>query len=189
MAPMTRSPLRGLLPAALLGLTLAATAPALQAQAAPAPRRNALTINPLGIPFEYVSAEYERVVSAGFTLGVGASHLGIDDGSYTTGELKGRYYPNEEAMRGFSVGLAAGITRVGDRESVCDAFACRDLDRRFETRPTLAVMVDYNWMLGRSKRFVVGTGLGAKRIFTDDSNWSGPPVAYPTARLQLGIRY
>jgi hypothetical protein len=145
--------------------------------------RNVFSINPLGIPFEYIAIEYERMVSPMTSLGFTGSYFGAEwlDGSYATGEAKLRFYPNEEGPKGFSLGLAAGITRVSE-----DVF---DADDRVETRPTAAVLIDYNWILGKSKRIVVGTGLGAKRIFGVGDDFNDLAVAYPTARFLVGIRY
>jgi hypothetical protein len=57
------------------------------------------------------------------------------------------------------------------------------------SRPTLGVIVDYNWVLGRNDRFLVGVGLGAKRVLGDGGGFSGIEVAYPTVRFQFGLRY
>jgi hypothetical protein len=165
-----------------LAVATATSATRVAAQSpAPSTQRNILTINPLGIPFEYFSAEFERALSGASSLGLTGSYVSIEDVTYSTIEGKYRFYPNEEGPKGFSVGLAAGITRVSED----DDFGPTES----ESLPTLGVIVDYNWMLGKTKRFVVGAGLGAKRIFGDDDNFGDASFGYPTARFQIGLRF
>ena len=84
-----------------------------------------------------------------------------------------------------SVGMSAGLTRV--RAEEFDGTGGRE--RNSETRPSLGVIVDYNWILGRTRRFVVGTGVGAKRIFGLDDDFIDANVGYPTARFQVGFLF
>lgn len=166
--------------ALVLGLS-ALPAGATAQDAGPA-RRNVLSLNPLGIPFEYFSAEYERQLTSLASLGLTGSYLGWGDGDYSTAEVKLRFYPNEEWPGGFSLGLSAGTTRLTEERF-------QEPDVR-ETRPTVGVIVDYNWLLGRSKRLVVGLGVGAKRVLgARDDDFNDLSVAYPTARFQVGLRY
>ncbi|MCC6317883.1 MAG: hypothetical protein IT361_09350 [Gemmatimonadaceae bacterium] len=143
--------------------------------------RNLLTIDPLGIPFEYFSVEYERMMTGLVSVGLIGSYLGWGDGSFTTLESKLRFYLNEEAPDGFAVGLAGGITRVQEDEP--------NRPDQAETRPTIGVIVDYSWILGKAQRFVVSTGVGAKRVLGVKAEYNDIPTAYPTARFQVGIRY
>lgn len=175
--------------ALLLALAVSALARPAQAQApapAPAPSpagpayRNLFSLNPLAIPFEYVSAEYERMASGLVSFGLAGSYFGaFSDRSYSTLEGKLRFYLNEEGPKGFSLGLGAGITRVGDNDTQFD-------DESF-TRPTVSVLADYNWLLGKGDRFLVGAGVGTKRILGgDDVSFA---LVYPTFRFQIGVRY
>jgi len=174
--------------AAALLVALTAAPLAAQSAASPAPlqRRNVLSINPLGIPFEYVSAEYEGMVVGAFTLGGNVSYFAPGGVSYTSFELKGRLYPNEEGPKGFSVGMGLGVARVSEDQS-CANGPCDD---RTATRPTIHVFTDYNWLLGRSGRFYLGTGVGAKRIFgIRDSDYNDVLNVYPTFRFQIGTNF
>lgn len=164
-----------------LGIVVAAApfaAPSAQAQA-PRAGRTVLSLNPLGLPFKYVSGEIEQKLSAIATLGGSASYLDVDDASYSSFEAKLRLYPNEEAFKGFSIGIAAGISRVAESYT--------DRTDRSETAPTIAVIADYNWLLGKTERVLVGAGVGAKRIFANDENFNDVNFAYPTARFQVGV--
>lgn len=172
-----------LFPAIAFAIAALAPATARSQDAAPA-RRAVVTINPLGIPFEYFSGEFERVLTGLTTAGLTFSYLGFDDESYSTLEGKVRFYPNEEAPKGFSVGLSAGLTRLGD-----DRFDGNRVVRDYETRPSVGVVVDYNWILGRTKRFLVGTGVGAKRILGTSGDLIDIDIGYPTARFQIGFLF
>lgn len=175
---------RRAVPALILTLGLLIPAAALRAQGSTQPYKSVLTLNPLGIPFEYISGEYERVVSGLVTGGLTFSYLGLSDDSYLTWEGKLRFYPNEEAPKGFSIGLSAGITRLeGER---FDGTSNVDDDI---IRPTIGVIIDYNWLLGRNKRFLVGAGVGGKRILGPDHDWVDLNVGYPTARFQVGFLF
>lgn len=59
-----------------------------EAQAGVPRRQSVLTINPLGLPFEYVSAEFEHRATDLVTLGLSGSFFGRGDVNYST--LEGR---------------------------------------------------------------------------------------------------
>jgi hypothetical protein len=147
-------------------------------------RRRAFAINPLGIPFEVVSVEFEGALHDAFTLAGNFSYFSPDDYTRSSFELKGRLYPNEQAPRAFSVGL--GLGAVNTRE---DVEVNGIEDRRDETYPSIGVYVDYNWLLGRSNRFLVGTGLGAKRILGEKDDFDEAPFVYATARFLIGVAF
>lgn len=173
---------RSRLAAAVAIVTIAATPLALAPLQAQAPRANRtlISINPLGLPFKWVSAEVEQRATGIVTLGASFSYIDlIDDATYTTVDAKLRLYPNEEAFKGFSIGLSAGLARVSEDFS--------DGPERSESAPAVGVLVDYNWILGKSNRVVVGTGVGAKRIFGNDDEFNDVNFAYPTFRFQVGM--
>lgn len=151
---------------------------------AQAPRVNntAISINPLGLPFEWFSAELEQKASRMVSVGASFSYFGlIDDVSYLSVDGKVRLYPNEEALRGFSIGISMGLARVSEDYS--------DQSDRSESAPTVGVVADYNWMLGRTKRFLVGAGVGAKRILGDSDDFNDASFTYPTLRFQVGMLF
>ena len=147
-------------------------------------RRSAFAINPLGIPLEIVSVEFEGALHDAFTLAGNFSYFSPDDYTRSSFEVKGRLYPNEQAPRAFSVGL--GLGGVNTRENVeVDGVT----ERRDETYPSIGVYVDYNWLLGKRSRFFVGAGVGAKRILGDDDEFDEAPVVYGTARFLFGVGF
>jgi hypothetical protein len=51
--------------------------------------------------------------------------------------------------------------------------------------------VDYNWTQGPSQRFVIGTGVGAKRVLAsaEERDKVGLDRAYVTARFVIGLLF
>jgi len=100
----------------------------------------------------------------------------------------GRYYPGEIVLKGFSLGLSGGYLKYSN-------FVCCSVngssDRASLSAPTVGLALDYNWMLGGAQRFIVGTGIGAKRVLTSQSERDrvGIDRAYGTARFVVGIAF
>lgn len=172
--------------AALLASTLHLLAvPSLaraQSGRVPIPTRTYIGFDPLGIPANVFTGEVENAVAAGITLGVVGSYIDANHDRFTTAEAKVRYYPGEVVLRGISIGVTAGATRFskvvsGTRQSL--------------TAPTLGLVLDDNWLLGRSEHFLVGTGLGVKRVLAASSerNRSDVDSAVLTVRLTVGFAF
>jgi hypothetical protein len=175
----------------LLAVALAALLPFARSHAQASPpsgvprnRSHVLAINPLGIPFEVVSIEVEQAIQGAFSVGANFSYFSPDDYTRSSFELKGHLYPNEEAPRAFGVALGLGL--VNTREHVNEDDVRTLIDK---TYPSIAVYADYNWLLGRSERFYVGTGLGAKRILGDSDPFDDAPFVYGTARFLIGVAF
>jgi len=156
----------------------------LQPAATVSSRGRLFAINPLGIPFEIVSVEFEGALHEAFTLAGNFSYFSPDAYTRSSVEVKGRLYPNEQAPRAFSVGF--GLGAVNTRENIASDGV---LVRQDKTYPSIGVYVDYNWMLGRSNRFLVGTGLGAKRILGESDDFDQAPFVYGTARFLIGVAF
>ena len=60
---------------------------------------------------------------------------------------------------------------------------------RSEGAPTLGVLLDYNWLIGARRRFLVGTGIGARRVLKDVASDSPLSQVYPDGRLQIGLAF
>jgi hypothetical protein len=176
---------------------------------APAPARRVVTqtasVNLLALPFGVASGEYERTVGSGFAVGVGglATLDVIDDdddvygGTYdarvSTLQLKLKYYPREEGLRGFAVGITAGLVAASERQRpfVFDPVTQMGRPgapvRRSVTAPTLGAVLDYNFLLGRRRRFLVGIGVGARRVLGGRDGVVDATL--PDGRLQIGIGF
>ena len=174
--------LSAVLAAIVLGVSTQA-----QSQLIPIPFRTYVAVNPLGIPFDIASAEFETGIASGFTVGALASYTSLDDDRFTTFDAKVRYYPGEVVLRGFSLGMSIGRTHLSTTQ-----FSAPNI----ETHPTadyatLGLLVDYNWMLGARHRFIIGTGVGAKRVLADAAVRDRVDIdkAYGTARFVIGIAF
>jgi hypothetical protein len=147
-------------------------------------RSRVFSINPLGIPFEIVSVELEAALHDAFTLAGNFSYFSPDEFTRSSFEVKGRLYPNEQAPRAFSVGI--GLGAVNTRENIGSDGLVTKQDK---THPSIGVYVDYNWLLGKSDRFFVGSGFGAKRILGESDDFDEAPFVYGTARFLIGVAF
>src|SRR5262249_7126908 len=148
----------------------------------PIPTPTYIGFNPLGVPANVFTLELENAVSSGITIGAVGSYIDFDNHRFTTADFKLRYYPSEVVLRSFAIGVSAGVTRyskpvLGVRQSL--------------SAPTAGILVDYNWLLGRSERFIIGTGVGVKRILASQDERKRADVDYATAttRLILGFAF
>jgi hypothetical protein len=164
-------------------MTAAATLARAQSPALiPIPYRTYVAVNPLGIPFDIASVEVESGVAQGVTVGGQASYTALGDDRYSTIDAKLRYYPSEVVLRGFSLGVSAGRTRFTQRN---------DSVRPNLDFGTIGLLLDYNWMLGARRRFIIGTGIGAKRVLAnqDERTAAGLDHAYMTVRFVVGLAF
>jgi hypothetical protein len=162
--------------------SLGAQAPATRGRV-PIPTQTYIGFNPLGVPANVFTLELENAVTSGITVGAVGSYIDFDKSRYATADFKVRYYPGEVVLRGFAVGLSAGATRY--------SHVLSDGVRQSLSAPTAGILLDYNWLLGRSERFLVGTGIGAKRILASESERQRAHVDYATVttRLILGFAF
>lgn len=166
-------------------------------------QRNALATNFIGIPFGLFSLEYERATSfPGLAFGIGGSYFsgdlddedgaGGDDDRESWAEAKVMYYPGERAFRGFAVGITGGVHSArGYGCERSDAFGgCSVPSLRTQSSPTLGVLVNYDWLLGRQDRFRVGVGIGAKRVLKNVTEYRDPlSQVYPDGRFVIGFTF
>lgn len=177
--------------AAMLAASVALTAGRGHAQAPsggapagliPIPTRTYVGINPLGLPWDIGTVEIESGVAPGTTVGGVASYVDLGDERFTSFEGKLRYYPGDVVLRGFSVGASGGYTRFSNivkttRESL--------------SAPTIGILADYNWLYGRAQHFLIGTGVGAKRVLASSAERDRVdlPRAIVTGRLIVGFAF
>jgi hypothetical protein len=147
-------------------------------------RTHVFAVNPLGIPFEVVSVELEQALQSAFSIGGNFSYFSPSGYTRSSFEVKGHLYPNEYAPRGFGVGLGLGLVNTREHRTVNEVPTLVN-----KTLPSIAVYADYNWLLGRSERFYVGSGVGAKRIVGDSDAFDEPPFVYGTARFLIGVAF
>lgn len=180
-------------PLALALCALCAAAAPLAAQqtpadeAAPLVRRQAISFQPIHSIFQWYSVEYERAIGRTSTLAVSASHFGLGDVDYFSGDVKWRYYPSGNPLRGFSFGVVAGPSLLDEDfddgcEDDCDDGEFQAIGIGFE--------VGHSHVSGADRRFYWGYGIGAKRLFPfDDNDLDDSDLAVPTLRLSVGYAF
>lgn len=198
-------------------LALGCAAAPLRAQTArpAAPRPSVVqtaSINLLGLPFGFVSGEYERAVGRnGFAVGVGglATFLSDGDGNdalldasgdqFRSLQAKLKYYPAANGLRGFAVGATAGFVSATGYQFVstgADPVTGYPLHTTTThstiSKPTLGAVLDYNFLIGRQRRFLVGVGVGARRVLnrrrSDDVRYL-LDRSLVDGRLQIGFGF
>lgn len=146
---------------------------------------NVLSANPLGLLFGYYNGEYERAISTTSTVGLAGAYFSVDDDELAVVEAKFRYYPQARPFAGFSVGGSVGYGQISDGTDEFSAVVdSRTVQQESETSSAFLVGIelDYNWLVGRDRRFFIGTGIGARRLLGSDVD-SDTPVVIPTLRL------
>ncbi len=196
---------RAVLGAAAVTLATSALAPVLEAQAVPVGAnpvryyRGVIGVNPLGIPFDIVSIEAEGAVAPGITAAGALSYFAPSDDRFTSADVKVRYYPGETALDGFSVGLGLGLTRRSGIDFRCTPTqtgctyrnGATEPPRNSASGPTISALADYNFLLGERRRFLVGTGVGAKRwmVSRDTRESVDAEKAWVFARFLIGLAF
>ncbi len=156
---------------ACCGLFLVAVAAPAAAQApgtrVPVPHQQQITANPFGVIGGWFNAEYERKLAETWSVGLGGSHLSLDDNeSISSASAAFRFYPQGAALSRFYVGPRVGFYRIDDRVSLVG---------RPESSLGVGFELGYTWLLGADRNFNVSVGVGATALF------SGPVV--PTGKL------
>ena len=175
-----------------LAATMAGTAraqepgavPVRQGTLIPIPYRTYIAFNPSLVVFDFGSIEMENAVAPGVTLGGVGSYTLVNHNRYTSGDFNIRYYPGEVVLRGLSFGLSGGLLRYSARDTLTGATVAIHA-------PTIGVLGDYNWLIGPTHRFLVGTGIGGKRVLasTQERQKVRLDRAYVTARFVVGYAF
>ena len=93
-------------------------------------------------------------------------------------------------MRGFGIGVSLGVSKFHGNPNACDTSVSGCTSQTIQS-PTLGVLIDYNWTQGPSQKFVIGTGVGAKRVLASQAKRDevGLDRAYVTARFIIGLLF
>lgn len=148
----------------------------------PIPTRTYVGFNPVGLPADVGTFEIENAIAPGITVGGVASYIDFQDHRFTTFDFKVRYYPGDVVLRDWAIGGSVGYTRFSNIEN--------DV-RQSLSAPTIGIVLDRNWLYGRAQHFIVGTGIGAKRVLASESDRdrAGVPRAVVTGRLIIGFAF
>lgn len=153
----------------------------------PVDRKQTLSTSPIADMLGFINGEFQRKVTEDVTIGVSAGTLEVDDDDYSNGMAFGRYFPQGAALTGFFIGGRVGAHRISYDTFEFDPTRFQsDVIRKSETRAAFGIDVGYEWLLGSKRNVLIGVGLGALRILGTDDNF---PVAFPTARLNVGFAF
>lgn len=149
---------------------------------------NVLSFQPLNaVMLTAYSAEYERKIGEATSVGIGGTHWNVDEANdltYQSGDLKFRFYPQGVALQGFSLGGSVGFSQIS---------ASNDLDGTEESAsgPSFGVLIEYQWLMGKSRNFALALGLGAKAVMVDEDEITSDDFVarYPTARVSVGYAF
>ena len=118
----------------------------------------------------------ETSIGVGGTYDAGSGHV------FATADVKLRVYPFSSSLSGTSVVLTAGYARA--RNPVFCVFDC---SKRYDDGPAVGLGLDHNYIVGESRRFVLGSGIGVKRLFGAHRDTRNQFI--PTIRLLAGWSY
>lgn len=145
-----------------------------------------ISIQPLSAMLTVYAGEFERRLTPSVTIGIGGTYwnAGDDEFTYTSGDVKLRYYPSAQALQGFAFGGSVGLTSVEANDE-------NTQDSGSASGPNIGVLLEYSWLLGERRNFFVGLGAGAKALLISDDEFSDDSVTlrYPTARISVGFAF
>lgn len=142
-----------------------------QPVAAP-PFRGIATINPFAVILGGFNGDVELNIGTGMTGALSATWF-PDELDYTSVDFTFRYYPGELNPEGFSIGVSLGYLSIDDDDPTDSGKGA-----------AIGFIGGYNWLLGKSNRLAIATGLGAKRLIADSG-----PEATVTGRLGIGLAF
>lgn len=139
--------------------------------------RGVATINPFAVILGGFNGDVEMNIGAGTTGALSGTWF-PDDPNYRSVDFTFRYYPGEVNPKGFSIGASIGY------------FSAEHDDGAVEGKgPAVGFIGGYNWLLGRSQRLAIATGLGLKRLIADSDKYPDAPEVIPTGRLGIGLSF
>jgi hypothetical protein len=173
-----------------LAMAASSSAVAAQLPTSATQKHTIVSVQPLSAMIAVFAAEVEQAVGATVTLGAGATYwspkFASQDITYTSGDVKLRYYPQGRALEGFAFGMSAGYTNIKDKMD----FGSGTTSEHTVSGPTVGAHIEYNWLLGSNNGFFFGLGVGAKRILAKADDMSDDvKFAYPTARVSIGSAF
>jgi hypothetical protein len=158
-----------------------------------------ISINPFLVLFGYFAGEYEQRVNPSLSVAAAGSYVNFDGDRYTNLDLKARLYPNEQALQGFGFAASVGLAGIhANHNDVCAVLpsligAATDCASRSTTfaSPSLALELQYQWMLGAAQHTAITLGGGLKRYLASEQKFRSAdvPRMLPTLRASIGYAY
>jgi len=173
-----------------LAMGVLSSAAAAQVPLSTTPKHTVISVQPLSAMITVYAGEIEQAVGANVSLGAGGTYwspkFASQDLTYTSGDVKLRYYPQGRALEGFAFGMSAGYTTIKDKMD----FGSGTTSEHTASGPTVGANIEYNWLLGSNNGFFFGLGVGVKRILAKSNDVSDDvQFGYPTARISIGTAF
>lgn len=135
------------------------------------------TINPFAVILGGFNGDVEVNMGTGTTGALSVSWF-PDDLNYTAVDFTFRYYPGELNPKGFSIGASIGYLSSEHDDGTDEGKG-----------PAIGFIGGYNWLLGRSERLAIATGIGLKRLIADSDKYPDAPEVIPSGRLGIGMSF
>jgi hypothetical protein len=182
---------------AAAALLVAASVATLGAQATTAPAARTgptyiIAVNPFLPLAGQFQGEFEARTRDNLSVAASVAHVELWD-TFTSTDLKLRFYPQERALNGFAFSAGAGYGRVRGDSDFCDLrpgtppneFPECVYGNVSRSGPTFSVEMQYQWLLGTRRSTAISIGGGAKRYYLG-SDKAGLQDYQPTVRLTIG---
>jgi len=150
---------------------------------------NVISLQPLNaVILTMYSGEYERRIGRELSFGFGATYWDLGEDSneltYKSGDLKLRFYPQGNALHGFSFGGSVGLTSIS-------ALSFDGTTEESASGPSFGILIEHQWLMGASRNFAVALGVGAKAVMVDEDEISSDDfiARYPTIRISVGYAF
>ena len=135
-----------------------------------------ITVNPIAVLAGAINGDVELNLGSGVTGSLGGTHWPDE---YSSLDLTFRYYPNELNPQGFWIGGSVGHVNWDPNN-----------DNSEHTKgATVGFHIGYNWIMGRSERLAIATGVGAKRVFASRDRYPNRQTVLPSGRFGIGITF
>src|SRR5215203_2706262 len=153
--------------------------------AEPAPTHGqVISVSPVFALLGFYTGEVERRVTSNATIGVGGSAFSLGPLGYKSVDGKIRFYPNERALEGLSVGASAGRIWLSADKGGLFSSASQG------SGIVVGTDASYTWLSGKRRNLALSLGGGFKRILRYDRyNVSSVHLTYPTARASVGVAF
>jgi len=164
-------------------------------------RNQTVSVNPFFMLFEWYSAEFERKVSPGVSIGLSAATL---DDAFWDAEVFARFYPQGNALNGFYLGARGGVVGIEVTRYTYQPYQPPPpgtppgrgvpnypiATRETRSIPAFGLEAGYNWLLGSRKNIAIGVGFGLSRLLDDDNgDYFMPPVVPHFRLVNVGVAF
>jgi hypothetical protein len=153
--------------------------------------QNVLSANPFLAAFGWYTAEYERVLTNKYSLGISGSFVELGDdedgATYSGGDLTLRLFPQENAPGGLFFGGRLGMRQV--EETVTDGlFGPGETTTDTASFAAAGFEIGFTYLFGVKQNYALSVGAGVVKLFGGDLEEESTTL--PTIRVvNLGMAF